>query len=167
MCVCQLCRRDSRWLTMKFWTWRRASWSVHKSLPGICCESGRWWRRWKRENVFWQLYPGAGQKKAKTGTGCLRLTIVSQEALSTTTSADWEGMKIEEKNEGQNTKNPRFSTFHWCCCHGNHFHNTVAVKSAYGAACTFLTRLQPHKGKPRGDTERTRRKGKKGSCRGR
>lgn len=51
--------------------------------------------------------------------------------------------------------------------HSNHFHNTVTFEGACGAAYVFLTRLWPHKRKPRGDTERKKREGKKRVYRGR
>lgn len=118
-----------------------------------------------------------GERKQKiknkiTGESCVfvgHFPAVSQEAISTASSdreRTEEGMKIEEKKRGDMKK----KVFHIPLVlrfHGNHFQNTVAAESACGAAYVFLTRLRPHKRKPRGDTERKKREGKKLGCRGR
>lgn len=151
-------------------------------------KDGRWWRRWKSENLFWRLYPsglrwgwvGWGwepgrkwQKKAKMGESGVfvgHIPAVSQEAISTA-SSDWEGTEEGMKIEGRYLKkNKKKLVFHIPLAlrfHGNRFHNTVAFESACGAACVFLTRLWPHKRKPIGATERKKSVGKKRRCRGR
>lgn len=61
-------------------------------------------------------------------------------------------MKIEE-NEGQFFFKKLFHIPPVPSFHSNRFHNTVTSKGACGSVYAFLTRLRPHKRKPRGDTE--------------
>lgn len=77
------------------------------------------------------------------------------------TGPDWEGrnrrflrqerMKIKEKKMKEDVKKKKKKqTSHIPLVlrfHGNHFHNTVTFRGAYGAAYVFLTRLWPHKRK--------------------
>lgn len=69
-------------------------------------------------------------------------------------------MTIEE-NEGQFFFKKLFHIPPVPSFHSNHFHNTVTSKGACGFVYAFLTRLRPHKRKPRGDTEIKKEAGKK------
>lgn len=85
----------------------------------------------------------------------------SQKAISET------GKRMKRKeNEGRFFFKKLFHIPPVPSFHGNHFHNTVTSEGGCGSVYAFLTRLRPHKRKPRGDTEIKKGAGKKRVYRG-
>lgn len=155
---------------------KRASWSVHWKTSVIFYEIKSKRRRWRVKTYSRSLFlaPCSDLEWGWSKTRILGQLLLNMLLLhpsrrfykcpQTQRRLDWEWKKTG-KTEGQfKERKEKIKILHIplvLCFHGNHFHNTVNVASARGAVYVFSDKVAATQKKPREDTERKKRAGKK------